>query len=80
MRLTERGLRDSCLGQALQVKVFAEDYRALGWEEIWQAFIAAYPGRWAVQVFPPRDALVNGKAVYHLWVCDEPRGLNVKVS
>lgn len=66
--VTERGYRDSCLGRVLQLKVFAPGYRPLGWREAWEAFAAAYPGRWAVQVFPPADRLVDGKAVYHLWV------------
>ena len=77
--ITERGRRDSCLGAALQIKVFAPGYRPLSWSEVWAAFADAYPGRWAVQVFPPAPELVDGKAVYHLWVLDEePKGLNLR--
>ncbi len=77
--ITERGHRDSCLGRVLQLKVFAPDYRPLSWREACDAFNAAYPGRWAVQVFPPADRIVDGKAVYHLWVLPaEPAGLDLR--
>lgn len=64
--ITERGTRETCLGRALQLKVFAPGYRPLSWREVWEAFVAQYPGRWAVQSFPPADRLIDGKAVYHL--------------
>lgn len=77
--IQERNYRESVLGRVLQTKIFAPDYRKLCWREVWEAFAAKYPGRWAVQVFPPADALVDGKAVYHLWVCDVPPwGLDVR--
>ena len=77
--ITERGPRDSCLGRVLQLKIFAQGYRPLGWREVWEAFAAAYPGKWAVQCFPPAEALVDGKHVYHLFVCDAPpRGLDIR--
>lgn len=79
--ITDRGPRDSCLGRVVQLKVFAPGYRPLGWREVWEAFAAAYPGRWAVQVFPPAGALVDGKAVYHLFVLEAgtvPNGLTIK--
>lgn len=77
--ITERGYRDSCLGRVLQLKIFEPGYRPLFWSEVWEAFTAKYPGKWAVQCFPPTEELVDGKAVYHLWVCDEPpRGLNLR--
>jgi hypothetical protein len=32
-----------------------------------------------VQCFPPADQLVDGKSVYHLFVCDvQPEGLNIR--
>lgn len=77
--ITERGTRDSALGRVRQLKIFAPDYRPLAWREVWDCFTAAYPGRWAVQVFPPADQLVDEKPVYHLFVCDaEPAGLNLR--
>jgi hypothetical protein len=79
VQITERGERDSVLGRVLQLKVFAPGYRPLGWSEVWAAFAAAYPGRWAVQVFPPADRLVDGKAVYHLFMlAGEPTGLDLR--
>jgi len=78
--VTERGYRESRLGRVLQLKIFAPGYRQLSWREVWEKFAEAYPGKWAVQCFPPKDQLVDGKCVYHLWVCDEaPWGLNIRV-
>ena len=77
--ITERGRRESCLGSVLQIKVFSQPYRPLSWSEVWEAFVEAYPGRWAVQCFPPAGELVDGKPVYHLFVCDAPpAGLNIR--
>lgn len=79
IRIDERGYRDSCLGQVLQLKVYTSDYRPLGWRELWEAFSQQYPGQWAVQVFPPADQLVDSKAVYHLFICPScPEGLNLR--
>jgi hypothetical protein len=81
IQITERGYRESCLGRVLQLKVFDAAYRPLSWREVWEAFAARYPGRWAVQCFPPAGQLVDGKAVYHLWVLEEgrtPVGLNLR--
>lgn len=79
LTITERGHRESALGRVLQIKVFEEGYRALGWLEVWQAFSEKYPNKWAVQCFPPASELVDGKSVYHLFVCDvPPMGLNIK--
>ncbi len=79
LTITERGRRRTVLGETLQIKVFEAGFRPLGWREVWEAFAAAYPGKWAVQVFPPAEELVDGKAVYHLFVCDqEPEGLNLR--
>jgi hypothetical protein len=79
--VTERGHRDSCLGRVLQLKICAPGYRPLSWDEVHAAFVKAYPGQWAVQVFPPTDKVLNGKAVYHLWALEPgivPEGLNLR--
>lgn len=74
----ERGVRPTCLGPALQLKVFAPGYRRLSWREVWEAFARAYPGRWAVEVFPPAGRLIDAKNVYHLFVlADEPEGFDL---
>lgn len=68
------------LGLVTQIKIFAPGYRPLGWREVWEKFAECYPGQWAVQCFPPADQLVDGKSVYHLFVCDDvPAGLNIRV-
>jgi hypothetical protein len=77
--LTERGQRDTCLGRVLQLKIFAADYRPLSWREVWEKFAEAYPGKWAVQMFPPASDLVDAKNVYHLFVCEtDPVGLSIR--
>jgi hypothetical protein len=77
--ITERGTKDTCLGSALQLKICTADYRPLSWREVWDAFSSAYPGRWAVQIFPPADRLIDQKCVYHLWVLEsEPRGMDLR--
>ena len=73
--------RKTALGSALYIKIHAKGYRPLSWREVWDAFAARYPGRWAVQAFPPSTLLVDGKAVYHLFVLEagcEPAGFNIK--
>ena len=76
--ITERGYQESCLGRVLQIKVWACGYPLLTWREIWEAFVSAYPDRWAIQVFPPEVSLVDSRNVYHLWVLEsEPWGLNL---
>lgn len=78
--ITERGYQDSCLGRVLQLKIHDADYGKLGWEDVWNAFTDAYPGKWAVEVYPPKSAIVNGKNVYHLWVLESaPVGLTLRV-
>ena len=76
VQITERGYRDSCLGRVLQLKIFTADYRTLSWREVCDAFNVAYPGRWAVQVFPPADRIVDGKSVYHVFVVPEGEKLD----
>lgn len=79
VRITERGLRESCLGPVLQLKVWADGNPDLPWRPVCDAFNAAYPGRYAVQVFPPKERIVDGKAVYHLFVLPgAPAGLDLR--
>jgi hypothetical protein len=79
VEITERGERESCLGRVVQLKVWAPGYPPLSWRQIWDAFVKKYPGKWAVQVFPPADRLVDSKAVYHLWVMEGvPAGLDLR--
>jgi hypothetical protein len=74
----EMGWRRTSFGETLYVKVRREDGRPMPWTEAWETFSAAYPGRWAVQFFPPAEELVDEVNAYHLFVLeDPPRGVNI---
>lgn len=68
-------------GWMTHLKVYTPGYRRLAWLEVWQALQSAYPGRWALELYPPAEALVNDAHVYHLWLLPEewtlPVGLNL---
>lgn len=87
MAVTAGGIRvdarsvheDTPFGTVLQLKVWDPSYRPLSWDEIEAAFNEAHPGKWAVQFFPPADRIVNGKAVYHLFLLEQaPAGLDLR--
>lgn len=66
-------------GFALYIRIYTPCYRQLSWTEVWETFSDRYPGRWAVQVFPPADQLVDEENIYHLFVFDSlPATLNIK--
>jgi hypothetical protein len=74
-----RGSQQTALGKAEYIKIFTFDYKPLGWEDVWRAFAEIFPGKWALEVYPPAKELVNGKNVYHLFVFPkEPEGMNIK--
>ncbi len=58
---------DTCL----HLKIYTPDYQPLSWAQVWQAFVAVYPERWAIEFFPPAEELVNDAHVYHLWLLPE---------
>lgn len=68
-------------GQVTRLKVATADYRRLSWLQVWQAFQSAYPGRWALELYPPAEDLVDEAHVYHLWLLPEgwrpPEGMNL---
>jgi hypothetical protein len=68
-------------GEVTHLKVYTPDYKRLSWLQVWQAFTAVYPGRWAVELYPPQEELVNDAHVYHLWLLPEewtpPKMLNL---
>src|ERR1017187_3695440 len=73
---------DTCLGLAKRICLFDDcsgGYRRqLSWEEIWYSFEEKYPGKWAIQVFPPKEYLLNDSHTYHLYVLEkEPQGFNL---
>lgn len=75
----EMGDRHTELGNVLYIRISTPNYQQLSWEHVWNVFKDRYPGRWAIQVFPPEEALVNDTNIYHLFVLDhQPRGFNIK--
>lgn len=75
----EMGERQTELGTALYVRIYTPNYQQLTWDHVWHVFTDRYPGRWAIQVFPPQEELVNEQNIYHLFVLDhKPQGFNIK--
>ena len=68
-------------GAVTYLKIYTPDYRRLNWLQVWQAFTAVYPNRWAIELYPPKAELVNDAHVYHLWLLPEawtpPKGINL---
>jgi len=68
-------------GEVTRLKVYTSDYRRLSWSQVWQAFQSAYPNRWALELYPPSEELVDEAHVYHLWLLPEgwrpPEGMNL---
>lgn len=72
------GRRTTSIGSMTRLRIYTNDYRQLSWEEVWEAFTAIYPNRWAVQFFPPAQKLVNDTNIYHLFMLDEvPYGVEI---
>lgn len=75
----EMGERETELGIALYIRIYTPNYQPLSWDHVWHVFQDRYPGRWAIQVFPTAEELVNDTNIYHLFVLDhKPRGFNIK--
>ncbi|HRQ42349.1 MAG TPA: hypothetical protein PLD25_30910 [Chloroflexota bacterium] len=55
-------------GAVTHLKIYTADYKRLNWVQVWQAFTGVYPGRWAIEWYPPAEELVNDAHVYHLWL------------
>lgn len=55
----ERGTTATPWGPALQIQIGSHEDAPLSWEQVWRAFSEHYPGRWALQVFPPAEHTVN---------------------
>lgn len=58
-------------GEVTRLKVYTPDYRRLTWLQVWQAFQDVYAGRWALELYPPAEELVDDANVYHLWLLPE---------
>ncbi|NJN53677.1 MAG: hypothetical protein HC804_02325 [Anaerolineae bacterium] len=68
-------------GEVTHLKIATPEYTQLTWVQVWQAFTAVYPDRWAIELYPPVTDLVNEARVYHLWMLPEawrpPQGMNL---
>ena len=64
--------RHTPLGVATYVRIHRRDMAPMGFRELWEAFDRYYPGKYAVQVFPPRSRLLDQANKYHLLVLETP--------
>jgi len=55
-------------GMVTYLKVYTPDYKRLSWLQVWQTFTEVYPDRWAIELYPPAEELVNDEHVHHLWM------------
>jgi len=77
--IQEKGHRSTSFGDALYIRIFTPCYRQLSWTEVWATFADSYPGKWAIQCFPPEDEVVDEQNIYHLFVLEQaPRGVSIK--
>jgi hypothetical protein len=74
----EIGHRDTYLGAVLYIRISTPNHRQLTWDEVWATFADAYPGRWAIEMYPPAEAVINERNIYHLFVLENfPRGFDM---
>lgn len=79
IQIQEMEQRTTSFGEAVYIRVSTPNYRLLSWAEIWARFVEAYPGRWAVQFFPPLSEALDEVNIYHLYVLeDAPTGVNIR--
>lgn len=52
----------------------------MGWAAVWSAFTKAFPGRWAVEVYPPASHLVDEVNQYHLWMLEGPPPVELRID
>lgn len=72
IRITEQDVRPTPLGTALRIQIEREDKKPMSFREVWDAFAEHYPGKWAIQCFPPEDRLIDQANKYHLYVVSSP--------
>lgn len=76
--IQDMGDRMTSFGKVAYICVYTPNYRLLSWREIWDCFSEAYPGQWAIQIFPPSTDLVDEVNKYHLFVLGEkPEGFAI---
>ncbi len=68
----------SLLGVVRRVRIHRLDMAPMGYRELWSVFDSLYPGRYALQTFPPRAELIDQANKYHLWLLpSKPAGLTL---
>lgn len=77
------GERATSFGRLTYLRIYRDDDKPMSWREVWETFQNVYPGRWAIEMFPPESELVDEANVYHLFMLpegDEPAGVNIRFS
>lgn len=65
-------------GWCTYFRVHRLDMAPMGYRELWEVTQALYPGKWAIQSFPPADALIDQANKYHVLVFErEPDGFDL---
>lgn len=78
VHVIEKGVVRTPLGPALRVTIHRHDKRQMAFWQVWEAFSNAYPGKYAVQLFPPRAHYIDMANKYHLHVfANQPEGLDL---
>ena len=79
--IQEMGSRlNTPFGAVEYIKIRRYDGKPMTWREVWEVFADAYPGCWAIEVFPPQWYLVDDANIYHLFIVPEelgPSDLNI---
>lgn len=65
-------VRRSAWGDIIQLEVRTADHQPVhNWQDLYAIKTALFPNRYAIEVYPPQDRLVDGAHAYHLWVLPE---------
>ena len=78
LAIESRGFLDSAFGRVERILIYSREGRKLLWPEICAAFNERYPGRWAIQLFPPAEMVADTINHYHLFILESaPWGLDI---
>lgn len=59
-------------GRIIRMEIRRKDDAPIhSWREIYELKEAIHPGRYAIEIYPPRDRLIDNVHHYHLWVMPE---------
>ena len=78
VHVAEHGWVNTALGLALRIQIERHDGKPMGFREVWDVFEEHYPGRWGIQLFPPRSRFFDQANKYHIHVVEHhPDGLDL---